>query len=137
MAGSRIVMIRWMRKMRGCFNRSDLTLFLLATYVDDSRLAMRLLRDGEYFCRGEGKFVFKEEWRKGLSKEERLSHTKEQVLEAMDHQYDFLSFTIEHQGDFINGWLPTLDCEIKMFCDNLIHYRFYEKATQSPYCMRK
>ena len=40
-----------------------------------------------------------------------------------------LVFTTEVGADFTNGWLPTLDLELRMGGDNRVWHRFYEKPT--------
>ena len=42
---------------------------------------------------------------------------------------DYLKFTMETKDDFENGWLPTLDTELKVTPSNTIMYRFFEKPT--------
>ena len=45
---------------------------------------------------------------------------------------EFLSFTTETGDDYSDGWLPTLDCSIKVDSGtNKILYKFYEKETAS------
>ena len=50
---------------------------------------------------------------------------------------DYLAFTTETCEDFTDGWLPTLDCSLKVDDDNTILYKFYEKETSSDYTVRK
>ena len=42
---------------------------------------------------------------------------------------EYLRFTMETKDDFENGWLPTLDTELKVTPSNTIMYRFFEKPT--------
>ena len=48
----------------------------------------------------------------------------------MNNIEDFLEFTTETEEDF-NGWLPTLDTDLKVNNKNMIIYRFYEKPMSS------
>ena len=54
------------------------------------------------------------------------------VLHAtMDDIEYFLNFTMETANDFPNGWLPTLDTELKVTKKNRVEYRAFEKPVSS------
>ena len=42
---------------------------------------------------------------------------------------EYLEFTMETQGDFEDGLLPTLDSKLVVSDNNMIIYKFYEKPT--------
>ena len=58
-----------------------------------------------------------------------LEITKRILEGTMGGLEDYLKFTMETEDDFDNGWLPTLDTEIKVTPRNIIEYRFFEKPT--------
>ena len=44
---------------------------------------------------------------------------------------DYLRFTMETGEDFTDGWLPTLDTNLKVDKNNRIVYKFFEKPMGS------
>ena len=60
-----------------------------------------------------------------------IERTKRVVHDAMQGLTDCLTFTVETEEDFPNGWLPTLDLELKVDDKNQIQYSFFEKPTGS------
>ena len=59
--------------------------------------------------------------------------TKEILGKTMMGIKDYLKFTVESGEDFYDGWLPTLDINLKVGPNNLVAFKFYEKET----CTRK
>ena len=47
-----------------------------------------------------------------------------------------LAFTVETCEDFSDGWLPTLDFQLRVNEQNLIEYSFYEKPTAPNRCLQ-
>ena len=70
----------------------------------------------------------------GESKDERMRRL---CLPVMNDINPDLSFTAEVAGDFENGRLPTLDFELWMDDEGLIHHSFFQKAMKCPYVVMK
>ena len=62
--------------------------------------------------------------------------TKRAVYGSMQGLTDCLSFTVETQEDFPDGWLPTLDFKIRITTKNIVEYTFFTKPTASDVCLQ-
>ena len=60
------------------------------------------------------------------------SKTKQVLLLIMNSISRDLTFTVESQEDFSNGYLPTLDTQLKL-TQKGITYKFYEKESNTPF----
>ena len=95
---------------------------LFIRYVDDIRVYVNLIKLG---------------WRwtaQGWSYDENdqrdpITRTLEELNNSFDSVIDFLNFTTEWEGEFDNGFLPTLDMETKVNHAGKITYRFFRKPT--------
>ena len=58
-----------------------------------------------------------------------LDITVEVIRESINGMFGFLKFTVETGCDFVDGWLPTLDCSLRVNEMNVVDYKFYEKPT--------
>ena len=47
-----------------------------------------------------------------------------------------LAFTVETCEDFSNGWLPTMDFQLRVNEQNIIEYSFYDKPTAPNRCLQ-
>ena len=65
-----------------------------------------------------------------------IERTKRAVLGAMQGLTSCLSFTVETEEDFTDGWLPTLDIKLRVLEDNQIAYTFFTKPTASNKCLQ-
>ena len=63
--------------------------------------------------------------------------TKEILGKTMSGIESYLEFTVESGEDFKEGWLPTLDVELKVAKNNTIDYRFFEKSTTTNQTVHK
>ena len=103
-------------------------------YVDDFRVVMTPIPLGYSFRPKTSKWVYSEE----LMVSEREinktpeSKTKEVLLIIMNNVCRDLKFTIESQEDFRNGYLPTLDTQLKLTPEG-ITYKFFEKESNTPF----
>jgi hypothetical protein len=79
-------------------------------------------------------------WRADCEEEDQLlsdvERTKRATLGSMQGLTDCLSFTVETQEDFADGWLPILDFKIQITKANLVEYTFFEKPTASEVCLQ-
>ena len=102
MAVSRILMGRWSHQLRRILEDSNMKLFLLSGYVDDIRMVLEMLSNGQVWDSKECKLVIKEdrklpaeEW----TKEKRIAHTREEMKHVMNSIFT-IEFTTEISGDF-------------------------------------
>ena len=65
-----------------------------------------------------------------------IERTKLAVHGAMQGLTECLTFTVETEEDFDDGWLPTLDIKLRVDECNQIQYNFYEKPTGSDRCLQ-
>ena len=96
-------------------------------YMDDGRAALYRFKAGWRWTMGRIKYCKRwEQEDMGLSG---LEISKRILAGTMGGLEDYLTFTMETEEDFENGWLPTLDAELKVNLRNIIEYRFFEKPT--------
>ena len=55
----------------------------------------------------------------------------------MEKVFGFLKFTTETHEDFSNGYLPTLDTQLRVTEANLVEYIYFEKPTTSEVTVLK
>ena len=65
-----------------------------------------------------------------------IQQTNRGMGSSLDGLVDCLTYTVESQEDFSDGWLPTLDMNLLVDSDNSIQYKFYEKPTASNLCLK-
>ena len=65
-----------------------------------------------------------------------IERTKRAIFGAMQGLVDCLTFTVETEEDFSDGWLPTLDIKLRIDAQNQIQYSFFEKPTGSDRCLQ-
>ena len=138
MAASRIVMGRWSHKVKDILLRSDIPQYLMVGYVDDIRMVMLMLQNGQVWDSKEEKFIIKEEKKieaETWTKQQRIIHTKDEVAKMMGSVFSGLKFTTESQHEFTNLRMPTLDTEMWMTESGEIRYAFYRKEIGSDYCV--
>ena len=54
---------------------------------------------------------------------------------AMQSVLSFLSFTTEVEDDYSDGYIPTLDLQVKMLPDGRIIYKFFKKPMANQHCV--
>ena len=97
--------------------------------MDDIRCFMPPIKHGWRWSKGE--LLYCKRWAEedaGLTTTEitrRILHESMQVVE------EYLEFTTEVGSDYANGWLPTLDVELRVNHQNQVEFRFFEKSTTS------
>ena len=104
--------------------------------MDDGRSFMQPVKRGWKWQGGE--LLFSRGWEleemeEGVTPE---GKTKIIMLESMQGVETYLEFTVESPEDF-DGWLPTLDTNLRVEKDNQISYKFYEKPTSTNTVIRK
>ena len=109
---------------------------LAASYVDDFRFLIHMLEEG---TRWDGeKLVWNPDWeqedmKSGLSRE-RI--TAREICKVMNGICRDIEMTVEVEGDFCSGYIPTLDAQIKLDKSlGRISYKFYSKPMASKFCL--
>ena len=93
-------------------------------YMDDGRTLLQPIRPGWRWVGEE--LLFCTRWeREGRDKTPECI-SKQVLLHSLNGVTDYLRFTVESQEDF-QGWLPTLDTNIRVENDNTILFKFYKK----------
>ena len=133
-AVARVVMARWDVKFKTRLEDNSIRSELDGRYVDDGRLVLYAIRAGWRWH--QGALWYRQDWEvkdRALSDVER---TKRAIQGAMQGLTSCLSFTVETEEDFSDGWLPTLDLKMRISEDNQIWYTFFEKPTGSDRCLQ-
>ena len=112
------------------------TLVDLENYVDDDRPTVTTMKKGTFFDKDSKTIRESDELRAKHIKENKTGEdiTASVLLEALNSLSPHLKFTVEKQSDFDNGWLPTLDFEMK-YCEErrTILYRYYQKPMRTKW----
>ena len=66
----------------------------------------------------------------------KIERTTRDMGSSLDGLVECLTFTVESQEDFRDGWLPTLDMNLMVDEENYIQYKFFEKPTTSQLCLQ-
>ena len=95
---------------------------LYIRYIDDLRIYMWPINPGWTWT--ENGWLFNKD-----EKDERdqLTRTMEEIRKSLDCTVNFLTFTTESEGDFTNGFLPTLDMQTRVQDNGEIMYKFFCK----------
>ena len=133
-AVARVVMSRWDQKLKQRMVDSNISSEADGRYVDDGRLILYPIRSGWRWHRGG--LWFRADWEKEDLSLSCIERTKRVVYGAMQGLTNCLSFTVETEEDFEDGWLPTLDIKMKVLSDNQIAYSFFSKPTASNKCLQ-
>ena len=139
MAAARIVMYDWSQKYLRLLLDTNLRVDLLSGYVDDGRQITSKMKLGTRFNQDEKKFEITDEWRledekTGESHHKRMSR---ECLKAMNSINPDLKFTVEIPEDFIDGRIPTLDTDLWIDENGVIHHSYFQKSMKSPYILMK
>ena len=131
MAVSGILMGRWSHKLRKILEDSEILLLMLTVYVDDVRLVVERLKNGQFWCGEKKRFVMTEDRKvedKAWTREAQEAHTKKEYSIMMSSIYK-INFTTETASEFPNNRLPTLDTEWWLNDDGTISYSFYRSQS--------
>ena len=102
-----------------------ITIEAACRYMDDGRTALYRFKHGWRWV--SGRVIFCERWALEDEHLSGLEVTKRIIEGTMQGIEDFLVFTMETGDEFPEGWLPTLDTNIKVSEENVIQYKFFEK----------
>ena len=108
----------------------------ISNFVDDDRPTVTTFKKGTYFNEETKRLEESEEVREKHLEENKSGEqiTAETILKMSNSLSPNLEFTIEKPSEFPEGWLPTLDFEMK-FCktDGKILYRYYQKPMKTKW----
>ena len=131
---ARLAMQVFDKKWGKLVEKAGLKIDLYARYMDDGRICMYPLKRG---WRWDGEdLVYCKRWELEDSKESLLSITVRALQESMKDVASYLNFTYETGMDFEDGWLPTLDTNLKVDSNNQVLYKYYEKPTTTNTTIR-
>ena len=106
-----------------------LKIWLYSRYMDDGRAAMPPIKPGWRWQGSSLKYCIR--WEQEDQELSDIEITKRVILRTLNGVEGYLSFTIETEEDYPEGWLPTLDTKLKVDGSNQILYDFFEKPTSS------
>ena len=124
---ARLVMCNWDSVWGYMQMQLGLSVQLFCRYVDDIRLFIFPINKGWTWCKDKG-------WQYNMAEDEsycQLNHTAEQIKKSLNCVWNFLSFTMETENDFSNGYLATLDCQTRVLDSGMVTYRYYSKPMAS------
>ena len=131
---ARVVMGRWDIKWKERVADCNIQVEDDGRFVDDARNFLYPLRPGWRWEQGE--LWFSREWEQEDQLLSPIERTKRAVFGSMQGIIQCLSFTVETEEDFQDGWLPTLDFKLRVNNNNVIEYAFYEKPMASNQCLQ-
>ena len=133
---ARVTMQMFDRKWLGGLKRLGVVTELDARYMDDGRNVLAPFRPGWRWMNG--RLEYTKRWEEEDQSLTGLEITRRIWERSLGGVEEFLSFTTETGDDYSDGWLPTLDCSIKVDTStNKILYKFYEKETASKRTVQK
>ena len=103
--------------------------WLNARYMDDGRIFLPPIKRGWRW--EEGRIQYCKRWEEEDRELEPEEVTRRIIAGSMAGIESYLEFTTEVGGDFVDGWLPTLDAALKVTPENQVLYKFYEKPEGS------
>ena len=115
--------MKWKRKVENL----RIKIRLLKRYMDDSRVILPPIKPGWRAVGSEVRFCMA--WQEEDRNLSGAEITKRVLLETMKDVESYLSFTGEIGEEFEDGWLPTLDTNLKVDNKNRILFKYYEKET--------
>jgi hypothetical protein len=131
---ARVVMARWDCKWKARMTENNIVVEDDGRFVDDARVFLYAVRPGWRWERSG--LWYKKEWEEEDTLLSPTERTKRMIQASMQGLTKCLSFTVETCEDFSNGWLPTLDFQIRVTESNIIEYSFYEKPTAPNRCLQ-
>ena len=131
---ARVVMASWDCKWKARMTDNNIKVEDDGRFVDDARVFLYPIRPG-WRWEGDGLY-FKKEWEAEDEYLSPIERTKRMIQASMQGLTKCLSFTVETCEDFSDGWLPTLDFQLRVNEQNVIEYSFYEKPTAPNRCLQ-
>ena len=121
---------RWILKVE----ESGLQIDLYMRYMDDGRIVLYPIKRGWRWINSG--LVYCKKWEVEDENVSLLDITVRALQESMKGVASYLKFTYETGSDYVDGWLPTLDTNLKVDDKNQIIYKYYEKPTTTNTTVR-
>ena len=118
---ARLIMCAWDKEWGSRQCRLGLIVQLFCRYIDDIRLYLRPILPGWKW--EAGKWLFTDAPDDSTPAE----RTVRELNKCLNDGWDFLTFTMEQEEDFTDGFLPTLDFSTKVLENGYIQYKFFRK----------
>ena len=134
-AVARVAMSAWDNEWLKRIGGSNILLELACRYMDDGRAILYPIRPGWRWCGQELEWCLRWEMEdKALTSTDRTARALEGSMRGI---MGFLDFTIETGEQFSDGWLPSLDTNLKVDDKNVVLYKFYQKPMASRQVIHK
>ena len=122
---ARLVMCVWDRRWNSLMEQQRIVVDLYSRYMDDGRMVLPPIKTGWRWK--EGCMQYTEAWKVEDQYLSPVEVTRRVLDGAMQEVLTFLTLTTE-VGDE-EGWLPTLDLNLRMEGNNMVSWKYYEKPT--------
>ena len=123
---ARLTMCSWDRVWKKLMVTNRVQLEEYMRYMDDGRSVLHAFKKGWRWH--EGRLCYSRRWQLEDKDKSGLEVTETILGRSMQDIYPFLKFTTE-VGEGVEGWLPTLDTQLRVEDNNVVSYRFYEKPS--------
>ena len=105
------------------------------SYVDDVRWVLDAITRGLRYQHEAGVLIYDPTYEEMYSHLDEHEYTSKILLEIMNSFHHDMTFTCEHELQFDDGYLPTLDCKLRVNKPDNSHpnieYLFYKKPVSS------
>ena len=125
---ARITMCDWDQIWANRQHFEGLCIKMFYHYIDDIRLLLYPIN--KCWKWGENSWVLRDNMTKHIH-ENPIKYTCEEIGKSLGKVWDFLQFTVESELDFENGYLVTLDFQMKVTPTGIINYKYYAKPMVS------
>ena len=133
-------MATWGQEVKKIMKASNMVIYMFVGYVDDIRILMNMLENGQTWCEENRSFKIieteklpEDEW----NRQARIDRTRVQMARMFSSIFKSLKFTTETPEDFTNLRLPTLDTELWLNNDGTIKYSFFRKTISTEHHIKE
>ena len=131
---ARLVMQIFDRKWERLIKGAGVKLELYWRCMNDGRIGLHPIKRGWSWVDGTMQYCLR--WEKEDEGRDLLEVTVEALRGSMRGVMNYLEFTFESGQDYEDGWLPTLDTNLRVGEQNIISYKYYEKPTTTNTTIR-
>ena len=129
---AKITMGKWDKVQANILHSWTFLVKIFICYIDDVRIFAHPIKKGWYWTDNGWQFDANSDDNRSP-----IERTCEELKKVFESIMDFLKFTTESELDFQNGYLPTLDVELKVSESGLIVYRFFSKPMKNNQVIQK
>ena len=126
---ARLVMQIFDRKWERLIKGAGVKLELYWRCMNDGRIGLHPIKRGWSWVDGTMQYCLR--WEKEDEGRDLLEVTVEALRGSMRGVMNYLEFTFESGQDYEDGWLPTLDTNLRVGEQNIISYNITKKASNS------